>query len=100
MFATHVARAQTNPVASAISKLAPRRSALVARPFAGGEVEQAPLVRPPESAISPESTRTRDPAHGIAWDFGKISVFAPDRADRPRESFSRPGIMQSKLVIG
>ena len=48
---------------------------------------------------------TREVPRGASWDFSKIPVFAPDRANRPqvRSSLSAPrlpGIIQPKLVVG
>jgi hypothetical protein len=43
--------------------------------------------------------------HGPEWDFGRISLSAPDRTSRPPPSSPRdiaplPGAMQAKLVVG
>src|SRR5208337_3684386 len=110
MFARQVAKPQTKAAANPTSKLAHQRSTLAAQPFGGGAVERAHLVKPgisnqpPLGLLAPRATsltgnephghngREADPESliargatpGVAWDFSKIAIFPPDRADRPQ----------------
>jgi len=45
MFAATIAKAQMKAAASSVSKLAPQRSTLLARPFGGDGVEQAHMLQ-------------------------------------------------------
>lgn len=129
MFAPKVAKLQTKATDNSTNKLAPQHSMLVARPFGGGLVEQAHmlqrsignqatlrlLAQPTSSLTGNQPSRDHEQeadrenataqVRGVAWDFSKISVFPPDRPNRPQESspFSRsplPAIIQRKLVVG
>jgi len=131
MFAPMVAKAQTKAAAPQSRKVEPQCSTLAARPFAGGAVDQLHMLRRSignEGTLRPPSQREFSPtgkeavadheqdaqsvnttAQGatpcIFWDFGKIHVFPPDRAN-PRQGRSSlgttavSGVMQPKLAIG
>lgn len=127
MFAPRVARTQTKTPPSSASNLAHHRSALVPLRLSGGAVEPADVSRwsidneatpefpAPWARWSPGDERSNPPlevtdgvaleAPGVRCDFSKISIFAPDRADRP-EAGSRPaapslpGVIQPKLSVG
>src|SRR5262249_13976332 len=45
-----------------------------------------------------ENTMTGDTSRGASWDFSKIPLFSPDRANRG--SSPQSGIIQRKLVVG
>src|SRR3954471_12163204 len=112
MFAPKIAKAQTKAPDSPTRKLAPQPSTLGARPLGGGAVEQARMLqgtignqatlRYPthrlsnlpakgpaerhEQEAAPENMTAREAPRGSSWDFSKIPVFPPDRADRPQPS--------------
>ena len=104
MFASKVARPQTKAAADSTNKLAPQHSVFATRPLGGRAVEQAHFLQStignqaalrllsqrgfsptgaknggdPEKEGAPENIRVKPD-----WDFGKISVFAPERETRP-----------------
>jgi Domain of unknown function (DUF4157) len=89
MFAPPVARAQ-KAAAKPINKMALQRSTPLARPSRGSTAE---------------SMTDRGVPSGVSWDFSKIAVFPPDRANRPPtppavHGAALPGMIQAKLVVG
>jgi hypothetical protein len=108
MFDSKVAKPQTKTAAGSTNNSARQHPTLVARPFGGGAVEQAStlqgtignqstlryltqrLSNPPAEARGEhhptEAARVTKEAPSIGWDFSKIPVFAPDRANRPQAS--------------
>jgi hypothetical protein len=95
MFAPKVAKPQAKAAAN---------SMLVARPFGGGAVEQAHMLQRSignqatlrllaqrftgnvphghnEQEAHPTSRTTRGATPDLSWDFSKIPLFPPDRAD-------------------
>ncbi len=108
MFAPKVAKAQTKAAESSTSKLAPQPSALGPRPLGVGAVEQARMLQGPignqamlryltqrlsnvpakglaerhEQEAAPENMTAREPPRGPSWDFSKIPLFPPERADQ------------------
>jgi hypothetical protein len=131
MFVPKIAKAKTKASDSPTRKLAPQFSTLVARPLGGGAVEQVRMLQgtirnqamlryltqrlsnlPANGAAerhgqeaAPENMMAREAPRGSSWDFSKIPVFPPDRADRPQSSSLRaatplPGAIQAKLVVG
>ena len=91
------AKAQTKAAASSTSRLAPQRTTLAARPFGVGEVDQQKANRPRLTA--------QETTPGVSWDFSKIPLFSPARADRsqppsPLAATRLPGTIQAKLVVG
>jgi hypothetical protein len=98
MFALNTAKVQTKAPESPTRKLAPQRPTLA-------NVLAKSTARPHEQGAASENMAARETPRGASWDFSKIPVFAPDRANRPpaRSSLSAarlPGILQAKLVIG
>lgn len=131
MFASKVVKPQTKAVADSRNELAPQRSALATRPFRGGAVEQAHMLQRSigsqatfpipaqqvgslagnerndrhEHEVETASLPTRGATPGVSWDFSKVPMFLPERANRldARRSLcapSLPGIIQRKLVVG
>ncbi|MFI5022021.1 MAG: hypothetical protein ACHQRJ_10270 [Alphaproteobacteria bacterium] len=131
MFAPKVAKPQTKAAESPTSKLARRRSTLAARPFGADAVEEAHMLqRSIDDRATPgllsqrtlsltgnepggdhereadrESMTARETPRGVSWDFSKIAIFAPDRANRSQTPSSLsapplPAVMQPKLVVG
>src|SRR5271166_279145 len=96
MFASRIANPETKPADSPTRKLAPQRSAAVARPFgvwgkeAGGDHEQ-----------EAEPTLDRAAPGGLDWSLSRISILPPD-APPPAPPLSGPPalILQPKLAIG
>jgi Domain of unknown function (DUF4157) len=91
MYAPKVIKPQTKTAADSSNKLALQRSLFAARPFGGRAV--------------PENMTAREAPRGVSWDFSKIPIFPPARADRleAQSSLSTPhlpGIVQPKLVVG
>jgi hypothetical protein len=117
MFAPKIAKAKAAEIPT--GKLAPQRALLSARPFGGSAVEQehfhqrtlgneAMLQLLSQRGFSPtregnsgnheqdgtpENTVIREASRGAAWDFSKIPVFPPNRANRAqvRSSLSEQG---------
>ncbi len=82
MFAPQLVKAQTKAGASSTSQLAPQRSTFAARGWPA-----------------------RDAVPGASWNFSKIPIFPPDRANRTqaRSPLTAPllaGIAQPKLAVG
>jgi Domain of unknown function (DUF4157) len=131
MFAPKVAKPQTKAAASPTSKLTPQRSTLVARPFGGGSVEEVHMLQRSignqamlrllaqrgfspipgknnaghEQEGTPENTTDRGAAPGVRWDFSKIPLHPPYRANRlptasPLAEPPLPSVIQPKLAIG
>jgi len=131
MLAPKIAKPQTKAAESPTGKLAPQRSTLARRPFGSVAVEQShklqrsignqatipllsqrdlsPTGMEPGNEHEQEAARQNMTAgktpRGVSWDFSKIPVLPPDRANRleARFSFSTPrlsGILQPKLVVG
>jgi hypothetical protein len=102
VFASKTAKASTKAPDSPSCKLAPHPSMLMARPLGGGATEKARMLqRLIGQEGAPENMTVRSPA----WDFSKIPVFAPDRANRPQVRsplgpLPLPSVMQAKLAIG
>ena len=53
-----------------------------------------------EREIVGERLTDLPPPRHLAWDFGKIPLFPPDRTSRSQASYPLPGIIQPKLTIG
>jgi Domain of unknown function (DUF4157) len=53
-----------------------------------------------EREIVGESLTDLPPPSRLAWDFGKIPLFPPDRTSRSQTSYPSPGIIQRKLTVG
>ena len=129
MFAPKVTKAQTKTPDSPARKLASQPSTFVARPFGGGAVEQEwmlqrtignqatlryltqrlsnlPAKEPAErheQDTASENMIAREAPRGPAWDFSKIPLFPPDRADQSQPSLAAtplPGAIQAKLQVG
>ena len=130
MFASKVAKPQGKVAESSISRMAPQRASIPARPFGGSAIEQALflqrtignqatlrlLARQPSSSgesipvidqeqkVSTETMMAQELLpRGPSWDFSKIPLFPPERADRVQPLSVRsaqPGLMQPKLAIG
>lgn len=131
MFASKVVKPQTKVAADSSNELAPQRSALATRPFRGGAVEQVHILQrsigsqatlpiPAQRAGSLAGNKRNDrhqqevetaslPARGatpgVSWNFSKVPMFPPERANRldARRSLCEtglPGIIQRKLVSG
>jgi hypothetical protein len=129
MFAPKVAKPKTKSAETPISKRTPRCSALVGHPLDHYSVGKAFLLqrtigsqstlrslvqrasRPVRSVpdnhyeheTATENMITRAAPRGAPWDFSKIPVFAPNRANRPQASLSYsplPGVIRPKLAIG
>lgn len=101
MFAPKGAEAQTKAAASSTNNPGYQRSTLVPQRLGHRPVEQTHLFQPAiigdligderrdqhEQGGDPAADRTRmhalQAAAGASWDFGKIPVFAPARADQP-----------------
>jgi hypothetical protein len=127
MFAPKVAKPQAKGRESQTQKLALQRSTLIGRPFSA--VEQADMLQRSignGATLRPMTRRALKPvenqpggdheqeaptghdgraaSRGVAWNFSKIAIIAPDRAG----ALSWPsaagdplaGVMQSKLIIG
>lgn len=118
MFAGKVAQGQTKSAEKSNSELANRRAhrsqvlfGLSAREqiqmlprtignhaglrLLAREAENRVLNRPPDQPVR----------RGLSWDFTRIPVFAPGRADRPEQASPLaatplPGVIESKLEIG
>ncbi len=82
MFAPPVARTQTKRAAGPAAK--PARQARF-----------LPSTIRTQAAPRPFPQRT-----GASWDFSKMSLLPPERANRFRGSSPRPGIIQPKLIVG
>jgi hypothetical protein len=108
MFDPLVAKPQTKATPSSTSKLGPRRSTLLARPFDSSEVEQAPMLQRSigneatlrllaqqattltgnelggdhQQDAGPESKTAREAPRGVSWDFSRIPIFPPDRNEQ------------------
>jgi hypothetical protein len=101
MFAPKVAKRQTKAAEVPTRRPAPRRSTLVGQQCGHEPVEQ-PLSL--QYSIGNQAT-PREAPRGPSWNFGKIPVFPPDRANRPQPSWPLattplPGIIQRKLAVG
>ena len=95
MFAPKVAKAQTKPAASPTDRLSTRRSLSMHRQFGNDH----------ERGAAPENMDAREAPRGLSWDFSRISMSPPDRADRPQMSsplraFRPAGTIRPKLVVG
>jgi hypothetical protein len=130
MFASKVAKPQTKAAADSTNRLTPQRSVFATRPF-GGAVEQVHFRQRTignqatlrllsqrgfsptrvensgdhEQGVAREDMVAQEEPRGVSWDFSKIPIYPPDRANRleARSSFSTPplpGIIQPKLAIG
>ncbi len=106
MFAPKIAKATTKAPDSPTRKLAPQPSTLVARPLGGGAVEQARMLQGTignqatlrylthrlsnlpanserhEQDAAPENMTVRGAPRGPSWNFSKVPIFPPGRADR------------------
>jgi hypothetical protein len=130
MFAPPVAKAQTKVAASSTNTPAHRRSTLVAQRLRDGAVEQAHMLQPTlgkqaalrllpqrasgltgnelddhEREVDRMSMPIREAVPGVSWDFNKIPVLAPDRANRrlagsPLAAPPLPGAIQPKQIVG
>lgn len=131
VFAPKIVKPQTKAPDSPTRKLVLQPSKLVARPLGGGAIEQELMLQRTignqatlrylthrlsnlpskgpaerhEQEATPENMTAREAPRGTAWDFSKIPVVAPDRANRPRARSSLsplplPGTIQPKLVVG
>ncbi len=128
MFAPPITKAH-EAAANPASKLASQRSTFAARRFADSAAEQAPMLQrgfgnqatlrllaqraagltgyEPSGDHKREATSesmTALEAPRVSWDFSKIPLFPPDRADGPQPSFPPaatplPGVIQAKLVV-
>src|SRR5215472_8256422 len=109
MFAPKMAKAQAKAPDSPTRKLAPQPSTLLTPPLDGGAVEQARMLpgtignqatlryltqrlsnlpaEEPAGRHEQESARenmtARATSRGPSWDFSKIPLFPPERADQP-----------------
>jgi predicted nucleic acid-binding protein len=90
MFAPRVATSQTRGDAGSIARFGQRTSRQAGNER-DGERERE-IVR--ENLTDPAA-----PSH-LAWDFGKIPLFPPDRTSRSQASYPLPGIIQRKLTMG
>src|ERR1700735_4053553 len=70
MFAPRAAKTQAKPAASPTNRLAPPYAASVGRAFDDHTAQEAD-----SAGLTAEAARP-----GVSWDFGKISIFAADRA--------------------
>src|SRR5271166_1960391 len=125
MFASKIAKSQTNAAARSAKKLTHQRWTPVARPFGGGLVDQTLLLHRAignpvaprvlahngssltgnEQATEPERMAAPETRRSPAFYFGKISTYPPDRANRP-PALSQlvapplPSVVLPKLAIG
>jgi len=91
MFAPKVAKPLTKPSESSLNNLlVSQRTWSPAARFDDASAQE--IERPQILA--------RTAAPGLSWNFGKIPLFPPERRGRPPGSSSRPGIIQTKLVVG
>jgi Domain of unknown function (DUF4157)/LysM domain len=90
MFAPRVATTQTRGDASSTGRFG-QPTSRQARNERDGERERE-IVR--ENLTDPAAPRR------LAWDFGKIPLFAPDQTSRFQASYPLPGILQAKLAVG
>jgi hypothetical protein len=114
MFAPKVAKPQqTKETTSSKNSLARQSSPLVAHRPGQSTVEQALML---QRTIRNQATLrllaqptsnliAREAKPGVSWDFTKIPLFPPDRADLPQLSSSLAamppsGAIQAKLVVG
>jgi len=98
MHASKIARAKVTPIPTSI--LAVRRSTVASRPLRAGH-EQAGH----EQESTRENTMAKGSARGVSWDFSKIPLFPPGRANHPQRPTlgaepALPGIKQPKLAVG
>ncbi len=90
MFAPRVATTQTRGDAGSTSRFGQRTSRQASNEHDSDHERE--IVR--ENLIDPA------PERHLAWDFGKIPLFAPDQASRSQASYPSPGIVQRKLTVG
>lgn len=126
MFAPKVDNAQTRAAKNPASKVEPQRSPFAPQPFRGSEVEQPQMLQRSignratrrllaqrstnltssgplgqnEHEADPTSLAARGATPGVAWDFSKIPIFAPDRTSQSQASRLLPSTLQPKLVTG
>ena len=133
MFAPPVVKAQTKAPAIAIRRQAPTPSMLLARPFGGGAADQLGMhersignratLRPlaqrakdfagnepdgdNEQYADPANSTARGAMSGVSWNFSRISIFPPGRANEPEAPVSPtampqhlPRTLQPKLRVG
>jgi hypothetical protein len=124
VFAPKVARAQTKAAESPTGKPASQHSTLVMRPFGSRVVElplflqrsignQATLRLLSQRGFSstgeeaagdhkqeagPASLTARGATPGVSWDFSKIPIFSPERANRPQTLKPRHSEEVSKVA--
>jgi len=102
VIAPNVARLQKKPTADATNMLARTiGNQSKSRPLA--QTVSSATGKPPGigagQSASDEGVTAREAPGGAAWDFGSISIFPAERADRPRLSSPLTGT-QKKLVVG
>jgi hypothetical protein len=78
MFAPPVAKAQTKAAGCPANKLAPQRSAFIAKRFGAGAFEQGLREQEADRMRVP----TGETAPSTSWSFANIPVFSPARVDR------------------
>jgi hypothetical protein len=113
VFAPKVAKPQTKAAEGPISRIAPQRSTLGGHRLGHGPVERtratlrllARQASRTEQEVAPENATDRKASRGLSWDFGKISVFPPERASQSQPSLHitaapLPGAIQAKLTVG
>ena len=90
MFAPRVATTQTRGDAGSTGRFGQRTSRQAGNERDGDH----------EREIVGESLTDLPAPRHLAWDFGKIPLFPPDRTSRTKASHPLPGIIQPKLVVG
>ena len=103
MFAAKVAKPQTKATASSAQYLARGPSRLLAQRISN--LSRSDLEEHDGRLADSTSLTARGATSGASWDFSKISVFPPERANRTQPSSRTaaaplPGAIQAKLAVG